>query len=299
MNREIRELFDKNNIIINKITIKAGVLIILSNNYKYVVKKKNSNIKNLYKYLASRNFKYFPNIIYESDNYFVFEYINGINIPYEEEAVDIIKLCSLLHSKTTFYKDVDEDYYKNIYEDIIDRVNYLYNYYDDYANIIDSEEYMSPSNYYFMRNISLLFKDLVFCKRTIEEWYSIIKEKKRVRVVTLHNNLSLDHFLLSDNGYFISWDNSKRDMPIYDLIKFYKRYYNDFDFSELFNIYESCYPLLKEEKLLLLCLIAIPSKLVFDKNDYDMCLEVNDFYSYINAFFRIVEDNKRVVKSKE
>ena len=299
MNREIRELFDNNNIIINKITIKSSVLIIDSGSNKYVVKKKNTIIDSLYRYLRSRNFNHFPNILYETDNYSVFEYINGINIPNEEASVDIIKLCSLLHSKTTFYKDVDEDYYKKIYEDVIDRINYLYNYYDDFANIIDSEEYMSPSNYYFIRNVSLLFSNLNFCRYAIEEWLKLIKEKKRIRVVNLHNNLSLDHFLLSDKSYFISWEKSKRDMPIYDLINFYKKYYDDFDFSELFGIYESFYPLLREEKLLLLCLISIPDKLLFNDNEYDMCNNINNFYNYIKASLRIVEDNKKIIDSKE
>lgn len=299
MNREIRELFDNNNIIIDKITIKSTVLIIDSGSNKYVVKKKNTIIDSLYRYLRSRNFNHFPNILYETDNYSVFEYINGINIPNEEASVDIIKLCSLLHSKTTFYKDVDEDYYKKIYEDVIDRINYLYNYYDDFANIIDSEEYMSPSNYYFIRNVSLLFSNLNFCRYAIEEWLKLIKEKKRIRVVNLHNNLSLDHFLLSDKSYFISWEKSKRDMPIYDLINFYKKYYDDFDFSELFGIYESFYPLLREEKLLLLCLISIPDKLLFNDNEYDMCNNINNFYNYIKASLRIVEDNKKIIDSKE
>ncbi|MBQ6494554.1 MAG: hypothetical protein IJI49_00975 [Bacilli bacterium] len=299
MNREIRELFDNNNIIIDKITIKSSVLIIDSGSNKYVVKKKNTVIDSLYRYLRSRNFYHFPNILYETDNYSVFEYINGINIPNEEASVDIIKLCSLLHSKTTFYKDVDEDYYKKIYEDVIDRINYLYNYYDDFANIIDSEEYMSPSNYYFIRNVSLLFSNLNFCRYAIEEWLKLIKEKKRIRVVNLHNNLSLDHFLLSDKSYFISWEKSKRDMPIYDLINFYKKYYDDFDFSELFGIYESFYPLLREEKLLLLCLISIPDKLLFNDNEYDMCNNINNFYNYIKASLRIVEDNKKIIDSKE
>ena len=158
---------------------------------------------------------------------------------------------------------------------------------------------MSPSNYYFIRNVSLLFSNLNFCRYAIEEWLKLIKEKKRIRVVNLHNNLSLDHFLLSDKSYFISWEKSKRDMPIYDLINFYKKYYDDFDFSELFGIYESFYPLLREEKLLLLCLISIPDKLLFNDNEYDMCNNINNFYNYIKASLRIVEDNKKIIDSKE
>ncbi len=299
MNKELRELFDRYNIIVKKITIKRGVKIVETSDMKYVIKKKNRKIGSLYRYLSSRNFNSFPSILFNSDNYDVFEYIDGVNIPYEEASVDIIKLVSVLHSKTTFYKDVDDDSCKKIYESVVDKINYLYNYYDDYANVIDEEEYMSPSNYLFVRNISMLFKVLNYCRDAIERWYNIIKDKGRIRVVNLHNNLSLEHYLLSDKPYFISWDKSKRDMPIYDIIIFYKKYYNDFDFCELIRIYESYYPLLKEEKILLLCLISLPDKLDFDMNEYDMCIKVNDFYEYLSNSMKLVSDSKDVDNSKK
>ena len=45
----------------------------------------------------------------------------------------------------------------------------------------------------------------------------IIEEKKRIRVVQLHNNLNLEHYLVEDNKpYLISWRKSRRDIPIYD-----------------------------------------------------------------------------------
>ncbi len=291
MNKEIRDLFDKNNIVIQKITISGSVIIVSSVDNRYVIKKKDKRIKSLYKYLSSRNFNNYPKLIYETDNYDVFEYIDGASIPYEEEAVDIIKLVSSLHSKTTFYKDIDEDTYKEIYEDIIDRVNYLYNYYDDICNIIDREEYMSPSNYFFMRNVSMLFSCLNYCKEEINKWHDLIKDIKRIRVVNLHNNLSLDHYLLSSKPYLISWNKSKRDMPIYDLIVFYKKYYMEFDFCELIRVYESYYPLLKEERILLYCLLSIPDKINFDKSEYDNCLEVLNFYEYISSTNKLINDS--------
>ena len=296
MNKEIRELFDKNNIITRKITIKHNVRIIDTGNDKFVIKKRDKDLENLFKYLSSRGFNYFPNILYKTDNYDVYKYIEGVNLPREEEAIDIVKLLSILHNKTTFYKDIDDDSYKEIYEDIIDRIDYLYNYYDDFANIIEREEYMSPSNYLFIRNISKIFQALNYSRINIDKWYNLIKNKKRVRIVNLHNNVSLDHYLLADKPYLISWRLSKKDMPIYDIINFYKKYYNELDFSELLRIYEVNYPLLKEEKILLFCLLSIPSKLEFTDNEYDMCLKVSRFYEYIYSSEKLIDDNEEKVK---
>ena len=296
MDKEIRELFDKNNIITRKITIKHNVRIIDTGNDKFVIKKRDKDLENLFKYLSSRGFNYFPNILYKTDNYDVYKYIEGVNLPREEEAIDIVKLLSILHNKTTFYKDIDDDSYKEIYEDVIDRIDYLYNYYDDFANIIEREEYMSPSNYLFIRNISKIFQALNYSRINIDKWYNLIKSKKRVRIVNLHNNVSLDHYLLADKPYLISWRLSKKDMPIYDIINFYKKYYNELDFSELLRIYEVNYPLLKEEKILLFCLLSIPSKLEFTDNEYDMCLKVSRFYEYIYSSEKLIDDNEEKVK---
>ena len=119
MNREIRELFDKKNITTKKITIKKDVRIIDTGDNKFVIKKRDKDLEDLFKYLESRSFNYFPKIIYKTANYDIYEYLHDIDMPIEERAVDIIKLMTMLHSKTTFYRDIDEDYYKEIYEEIM------------------------------------------------------------------------------------------------------------------------------------------------------------------------------------
>lgn len=149
---------------------------------------------------------------------------------------------------------------------------------------------MSPSNYYFARNVSKLFASLDYCRDKIEAWYEIIKDKKRIRIVNIHNNLSLDHYLVSDRSYLISWRLSKKDMPIYDLLKFYKRYYKELDFCELLRVYEINYPLLEEEKLLFLCLASIPDKIEFYEDEFTLCKKLQKFYDYIFSTEKLIQD---------
>ena len=287
MDKELRELFDGNNIIINGITIKGNVIII---NNKFVIKKRDVSLEDTYKYLKSRGFNYFPEIVYKTLNYDVYEYVNDIDISLEEKSFDFIKLVSLLHSKTTFYKEIDDNTYKELYENIVNKINYLFQYYSDIADVIDRDDYMSPSKYYFVRNISLVFASLDYAKYQIDKWYSILEEKKRVRIVHIHNNLSLDHYLLSDRSYLISWNKSKKDLPIYDLVKLYEEYYSCLDFCDLLKNYERYYPLLEEERILFFVLISIPSKLEFDVNEIDMCKRVGYFYKYLLSSNKLIGD---------
>ena len=79
-------------------------------------------------------------------------------------------------------------------------------------------------------------------------------------------------------------------MPIYDIINFYKEYYNELDFCELLRNYEAHYRMLPEEKVLFFVLISIPSKIEFTKDEYTMCKEVRKFYEYINTSEKLLSD---------
>jgi hypothetical protein len=102
-----------------------------------------------------------------------------------------------------------------------------------------------------------------------------------MRVSTIHNNLDLDHLVRSQDLSLLSWDKARVDMPIYDMLDFYKRYALDFDFSELINAYESKYKLLEDERILLFVMMSIPSKIVYEKNEIENCRRVRKLLDYI------------------
>ena len=115
----------------------------------------------------------------------------------------------------------------------------------------------------------------------------------------IHNNLSLDHYLLADRPYLISWRLSKRDLPIYDLITLFQKYYKELDFCDLIRTYEAHYPMLSEERLLFFVLISIPEKIEFHGEEFSMCQVVQKFYDYLFFCFMFIMDytQKEKVKS--
>ena len=263
---------------INKITIKNNVKII---DNSYVIKKKQKSLNDTYNYLLSRSFDYFPEVIKEDDKYIYYKYINDLKEPKEQKIIDLISLLILLHSKTTFYKEIDIDHYKEIYESINNQIDDTYNYYNNLMDNIDNEIFMSPANYLIARNITLIYKSLNYAKENISKWYKLIENNRKVRVVLLHNNLTLDHYLKNDKPYLISWDKSTIDMPIFDLVSLYKNNYLDFEFTDLLKLYLSKYPLTKEEMILFLTIISIPSKSGSSSSEYKTVLEVRKLLDYI------------------
>jgi len=109
--------------------------IITTLNSKYVVKKADN--QSTYEYLRTRNFNNFlPSITSVEDRYEITRYLDDIEVPDEQRIEDLIYLTSILHTKTTFYKNVDLDYIKEIYEEQQKKQDYLYNYYLELQNMI-------------------------------------------------------------------------------------------------------------------------------------------------------------------
>jgi len=280
---------------INKITIKRSAKIINNN---YVIKKKKKELNSTYNYLLSRSFDYFPQVIKEDNENIYYKYINDIEEPIEQKITDLMNLISLLHSKTTFYKEIDLNHYKYIYESINEEIDDVYNYYNILIDNIETEVYMSPSNYLIARNISVIYEALRYAKNSINSWYKMIENTRKARVVTVHNNLSLEHYLKEDKPYLISWDNSMIDMPIYDLISLYKKHYLDFEFTNILKIYLNKYPLTEEEMTLFLTIISIPSKIEYQNSEYKTVLSVRRQIDYIYKTSDLIKEY-RIKKKRD
>lgn len=269
--KEINNILRKYNYKANKYKKVGKTTIINTDNETLVIKKKTKDNSHIFKYLESRNFDYKPDIIGIYEGYEITRYIEETSIPEEQKIQDLIDLVALLHSKTTHYKEITEDYFKELYEDLSNNIFYLENYYKDLITIIESKVYMDPSEYLLARNISRIFSSLNFCKIELEIWYKEVKEKKQTRLVVLHNNLNLSHFIRNKSSYLVSWDKSKIDNPIFDLFKLYRNHGEEFDFNTLLKRYEMSYPLQEEERKLLFIMIAMPAKIEFTNNIFNNC----------------------------
>lgn len=121
--RQFKKILDKNDLKVNKYTMKGKAMIVDTPLGQFVLKKGNNN--KIYKYLSSRNFEYFPKLIDSDEEETIYEYIEDINYDDSQRAFDIIHVIALLHSKTTYYKEVDYDEYKTIYEETINKIDYI------------------------------------------------------------------------------------------------------------------------------------------------------------------------------
>ena len=95
--KQYNNLIRRNDLLVNKYTIKGKSTIVDTNIGRFVLKGYNKS--DIYRYLASRNFEYFPKIIDIDDNSIMYEYIDNIEYDNAQKAFDLIHLIALLHSR--------------------------------------------------------------------------------------------------------------------------------------------------------------------------------------------------------
>lgn len=280
MNRSIEVL--KNIYRPYRYTIKGKTTILESTSGNIVVKERTKDLKELFNYLNSRSFNNFPKLIDESrEQVNVFEYIDDIKMPREQKINDLIVLVANLHNKTSYYKEVSEDKYKSIYEDIKNNIVYLKQYYSDEFDQKFTEIYPSPSDYLLLNNYTKINNCLLFCENELDNWYDLVKDIRKQRVCVVHNNLELDHFIKNDNSYLISWDNSMIDTPVIDVIKLYKKEYYSVAFEPILSKYFDIVNLHEDEKKLLFIMLSLPWVVTNSQDEFNNCKSLNELLDYI------------------
>lgn len=287
---------NKNNLEVIKVTVKERAVIIDTPLDSFIIIKGDIN---KYNYLLSRGFDYIPKIVDYDDKYIMFDNLEVVNYDFEEKLLDYVRVISLLHIKTSYYKEVNSSYYKVIYEKIFSKINDVRNYYESLISRIESREYMSPCEYLIARNISQIFYIINICFNYLEKYYSMVKDKSNVRVVTLYNNDINKVIKTKDKIYLTDFSNSYVDSPIYDILYIYNNYYNNIELDTILNIYFKVFKLSEDELLLIKLLSLIPSKI-------KVGMKVNDIIYVkkgINKIFKsikILESNKEETsKTKE
>ena len=265
----------------NKISIRGKVKIFHQDDVSYVVKPKKKELSTLFNYLNTREVLCYPEIILETNDEIKYKYYEDSYFMSPSKDESLIRSMGELHYKTTYFKDVSRKKYKDIYNTLIGNIDYLKEYYEELIRTIDFSVYMSPSDYLFSRNYSIINSNLIFIEKELNQWFNLVKDKTKERVCVVHNNLSRENIIMGENVVLTGWDNYLVDTRVLDIYKLYKREYKNMDFINLFKIYNEEYPLDKEEVNLLLVMISMPKKLERTGSQYERVCEVKELLDYI------------------
>lgn len=286
MNEKLKEIVLKYKPL--KYTLKGKTINVNSMQGNFVIKPAKKDIISLFSYLNSRSFYNYPKVIAKDDDYITYEYLKELETPKEQQLLDLILLVAKLHNKTVYFKEVTEDKYKEIYDNIKDNVIYLRDYYSGIYDEAFNEIYISPAKYNFLLNYSLLNNDLAFILDELDEWFNLVKESNKQRVCLIHNNLSLEHFIKGMDSYLISWDKYTFDTPVMDIVNLYHNEYLTCDFSGILKEYLKNFKLSVDEEKLLFILLSLPDKVNFDDSEFNNTINVANLVDYIKRTEKLI-----------
>ena len=104
----LKKVLCDNNIKLKGLKKLNRVIILDTNKGKYVYKE-NTNNYDIYEYLKTRGFNYFPRCISSNSKGELVEYIDSFDIPREQKVSDLIHLSGILHRTTSFTREIDLD----------------------------------------------------------------------------------------------------------------------------------------------------------------------------------------------
>lgn len=296
MNKEIIEIIKKRNIHPIGYQKMGKGFFIKDKNCDYFLKLNTCNY-DIYKYLLSREFYNFPKNYNDiGDNYELREFVPSIKVEKDQKVNDLLETLALLHKKTIYKRVIDLDDIKKIYEELMGLINYKIDYFTKINDKCDNQEFLCPSNYLLIKNISLVYYLLDFSKNTLNLWYEKIKNNLNMRVCLLHNNVSLNHLVINQKKYLINWDKAMFDSPIKDIVSFYKLYYKDISLDNLFQIYEKINPLEIIEKDLIMVYLIVGDNFNFSNNELLNTRIINDELIFLDSIYNYLKEKNKSEK---
>ena len=161
----------------------------------FIKMRSSYNIEEVYKYLDDHAVSNYLKPVEVTDKELIFPYFEKTSLTDDEISKRLVLNLTIWQNKTTTYQKLNLDEVKNFYENTKKEINYLFSYYRDIILQLETKVYYLPTEYLFLRNSSIINRQLRVAVDLLEEWYETVKNKERERLVYCHGKCELAHFL--------------------------------------------------------------------------------------------------------
>lgn len=263
---------------IKKIEYKNNYYIIFSDKV-YYLKEIDYNLKEVFDYFSQIDFSFYGKLLSNYNETYLLYCINK-NIIGKKDGERLILVLSLLQEKSITSREYEKEEKKKIYDNIHSMVDQRMKYYLNLQDKIDDFDFPPPSYYLLVKNISNIYKLLHYSFSKLDEWY---EKSNLIREVFLIKDVCFDNFYSDDElSYFLDYGRGDRGFLINDFVEFYRKECFNVDMNYLFDLYQEKVLLKDYEISLLLCLISIPEKIVFNNNSYSDTIRVRRVVDYVD-----------------
>lgn len=131
---------------------------------------------------------------------------------------ELARMHTLSAREETIPKEEREEHYEKTVKTWEEQNDFL----AEFLKTAERKWYMSPFEQLYCICSYDISQALSYSMTKFKAWYETTKDDEKVRNVITHGNVSIHHYLYSDNGYghFINFEKTKTAPPYFDLLPF-------------------------------------------------------------------------------
>ena len=229
-----------------------------------------------------------------------------------ERKKQLLRELARMHVLSAKETTVDTEEQEAHFHTTKERLERQQSFLEEFSQLTERKWYMSPFELQYCAYHQDIYQALNYSIKKLTEWYDRTKEEGKIRVVTAHGKLSLDHFLYAENGYghFINLEEADEVAAHFDVLPFtadlldtYPR--QNSDILDLLDYYFKFFPWRIEEIMLFSSYLASPERCVAvvedffhrknEKSEIELCRELQlEYWLLKNTEFVIMQLEQRI-----
>lgn len=238
--------------------------------------------------LALKNKQHQPITIYENKMFYLSKWLSYDNVVVKELKLKFYYEClAYLHTNTFFNYRVSKQFFKQQITDLRAIIDERKGYYDELMSNYELMQYRSPTGWMFVLNYHKIENCLNCAMKLVDEYQNYVCNLDIIRLCLIYNNFNYEHIMMKE-GKLISLDHIKINLCIYDIYNMYQKIPElIFDFDVILDSYFCKLKLLKEEKLLLKCLLHVVPLIKIEHDEINNIIMMSRLLYYLDSILSL------------
>lgn len=284
--------------VIGLIQISPRVYKVKTANHFYCVKiVDEKKLEVAYQHLNTLHLHHFIHLILNNEQHYFTPFQDQYIylMPYLQEDNHIKKemkiktyyqILAYLHNHSFFIQHEETHFFKKQYDDLFSLIQQRKNDYEELMREFEFRKFKSPAGWMLVLNYYRIIHYLNQAHYYLSQYQEVMKDKNEIRLSLTYNHFDKDHIFVSDET-LISIDRMKINYCIYDLIETFQSQDELFESISLLEYYLKEVKLLKEEKILLQCILSIVPQVQLDLQEEINIYQMSKLICYLDGLQEI------------
>ena len=254
-------------------------------------------LENAYQHIQTLHLHHFISIIKnKEDHYFtpyqdkfiyLMPYLVYKNAIQKEIKIKMYyQIIAYLHKKSFFIQSEDMSFFERQKENLLSLIQIRKDEFERMMKEFEFKKYKAPSGWMLVLNYYRIVHYLNQAHYYLSQYQEVMKDKNEIRLSLTYNHFDKEHIFVSDET-LISIDRMKINYCIYDLIDIFQNHDELYDSLPLLEYYLKEVKLLKEEKILMQCILSIVPQVQLNLQEEANIYQMSKLICYLDGLQEI------------